>query len=102
MDYAEWVRHVSAFAESLHGIPGEIDVNIQIDPPLDDASISALSDNWAGKIPQSLQSLWREGSGRVNCDYVWTPSADELPRLEEVFEGEDAIYGGPRFEQNRQ
>ncbi len=98
MDYREWTNHVTNFAESLRELPGEIDVNLQIDPPLDEASISALAGNWADKIPQSLQSLWREGSGRVNCDYAWAPPADELPRLEEVFDGEDAIYGGPRFE----
>jgi hypothetical protein len=97
MDYSEWTEHVRAFAETLRGLPGEIEVNLQIDPPLDDISISALADKWPEKIPDSLRHLWREGSGRVNCDYVWTPPDDELPRLNEVFKDQDAIYGGPRF-----
>ncbi|WP_234045598.1 SMI1/KNR4 family protein [Haloferula rosea] len=102
MNYHDWTECVRAFSEGLRMLPGEIDITIEIDPPLESQQIDTLADRWSNGLPASLRQLWSEGSARVNCPYVWTPSPDELPSLNEVFEDNDYIYGGARFEHAEQ
>jgi len=98
MNYRAWIDHVRAFAEGLQKVPGKIACTIQIDPPLSSAALSDLESKWSNGLPESLKDLWTWGSGRVSCQYVWTPTREELPRLNEIFESNDYIYGGDRFE----
>lgn len=98
MDYRAWIDHVRAFSEGLHKLPGEINCTITIDPPLAAADVAALESKWPTGLPESLKDLWAHGSGAVNCRYVWTPPQAELPRLHEIFESNNYIYGGVRFE----
>jgi hypothetical protein len=98
MNYQDWTERVRAFTEALRMLPGEINVTIEIDPPLNAQQIDALAGRWPTGLPTSLRRLWNEGSSRVNCPYVWRPSPDEVPILNEVFEYNNYIYGGARFE----
>lgn len=99
MDYREWVNDVKAFSESLSRVPGELDLTVEIDPTLTAEELEFIAAKWSVPVPSPLQRLWLEGSSRLNCTYVWTPTDVELPKLGEIFESNEYyIYGGVSFE----
>jgi hypothetical protein len=98
MNYHAWVTQVKRFSENLRALPGEVNATTEVDPPLSADEITGISAKWKTGIPDSLRRLWRDGSSRINCRFVWSPPQDELPRLHEVFEYNDYIYGGVRFQ----
>jgi hypothetical protein len=98
IDYRAWVERVRAFSEGLRGLPGKINVTVQIEPTISEEALEDVSKKWISGLPEALHRLWREGSSAINCRYVWTPSEAELSRLHEVFDSNDYIYGGARFE----
>ena len=98
MDYRAWTDSVRSFSEALRKLPGEIDVTIEIEPPLTESAFEPIAEKWSSGLPDALRQLWTEGSSRVNCPYVWTPPPNERPLLDQIFEYNNYIYGGVRFE----
>ena len=98
MDYQKWTAGVRSFSEALRELPGEIDVTVEIDLQLPDSEIVAIQEKWPGGLPDALRLLWTNGSARINCPYVWAPPPNELSLLNQIFEHNNYIYGGVRFE----
>lgn len=97
-DYSKWVERVRHFSEALRLLPGEINVNVSIAPPIDEETLRVVSSKWPSGLPAVLRQLWSDGSSCIDCKYWWRPPSEELPKLHEVFESNNFIYGGVRFE----
>ena len=98
IDYQAWVQRVKGFSEALPRLPGKINIKLEIAPPISDETLAEVTTKWNGRLPGSLRKFWQEGASAIGCRYVWTPPADELSLLHEVFELNNYIYGGVRFE----
>ncbi|MFC0019521.1 SMI1/KNR4 family protein [Roseibacillus persicicus] len=97
MDFKELICEVRTFSERLRDLSGEVELSIEIAPPIEDARIAQYEKRWPKGIPNSLRELWTTGSEQINCPYAWTPLDGDQQRLERIFEGQDSIYGGVRF-----
>lgn len=97
MNYAAWISRVEAFHNAMKLLPGTIRVKMQIDPPLVDADLKQIRRNWHRHLPAELVRFWTEGSAHLDCNFVWTPQANELCEFHEIFPHDSFIYGGPSF-----
>lgn len=97
IDYSEWVDRARRFTEELRRLPGRINVSIEIEPPIDEKTLEDVSKRWPNGLPAVLKKLWSNGSSSIVCKYWWMPPDQELAQLHEVFESNNAIYGGVRF-----
>ncbi len=97
MNYRDWTDRVRLFSESLRRLPGDIEVSIEIAPPVSQRELDELSPKWPTGIPESLRKLWTEGSAQINCPYYWEPPSYQLAELKSVFDYNNYIYGGARF-----
>lgn len=97
INYSQWIERARTFSEGLRRLPGEINVGVEIAPPISEEQLEDVSAKWGGRPPAALLSFWREGSAAIDCAYWWKPPDHELPSLHEVFESNNFIYGGVRF-----
>lgn len=97
MDYRAWTDRAVKFLEDMRALPGKINVTLEIAPPLNASDLDSIQRRWERHLPAALIRFWTEGSACLKGQYVWTPPATELKALNEVFEYNNYIYGGPRF-----
>jgi len=73
---------------------GEIEINVSVAPPLDEAGMRSIESALGFALPRALRVFFREGSGACNCRYVWKPNETARPVLRSLLDNED-LYGGP-------
>jgi hypothetical protein len=93
-DYASWIERARDFVAGLAGLPGEVDVRVDVGPPLSRHE----ADELAGRLPMGLPSVLRDfltiGSSRCDCHYCWEPPTRPWPKLKKIVD-QAYIYGGP-------
>jgi hypothetical protein len=98
MDFQAWLQRLRQFSASLRELPGDIEVRIEIDPPLTNAACDELAARWPTGIPRVLRELWTQGAARINCPYWWTPLDEELKLTKRILDWINIVWGGVCFE----
>src|SRR5436190_13246066 len=97
MDYQNWVSRAEAFLEAMRTFPGDLALTIERAPPLTLSELNRIQSNWHRHLPAELARFWTEGSAHLNCRYGWNVPPEDLSLLQEVFEYQNGLCGGPRF-----
>jgi hypothetical protein len=87
------VRRAVAFNERLRALPGDIEVDIQVEPPWDEARVENLSKTLRLPIPAPIQRFLTSASANCSCRYYWDPPEGYDKRVSNIL-GTDLI-GGP-------
>lgn len=75
MCYRSWVKRLEKFAEALKKQPGKVEVELRIEPCLNDAGFSRAEDRWSGLLPRGVERFWKEGCNGLFFQFEWTPPA---------------------------
>lgn len=94
-DYAAWIERGRRFVASLDTLPGEVNVRVNVAPPLSKREADDLARKLPMGLPLVLRDFLTQGSSRCDCHYWWEPPARPWPKLNEIFTSEAFIYGGP-------
>jgi hypothetical protein len=93
LDYGQWVRRAVAFNERLRALPGNIEVDIQVEPPWDEARVESLSKTLRLPIPAPIRRFLTSASANCSCKYFWDPPGDYDKRAREIVGTQ--LQGGP-------
>jgi hypothetical protein len=93
-DFAGWVARAAAFTAGLARLPGEMEVQTDVDPPITAAALEALEASLSRRLPPSLRAFLQTATARCACRYLWEPRADARGPLEAVFPSQGYLYGG--------
>lgn len=75
MCYRSWVKRLERFAEALKKQPGKVEVELRIEPCLNDAGFSKAEARWDGILPRAVERFWKEGCNGLFFEFEWTPPA---------------------------
>jgi hypothetical protein len=75
LDIAAWTHRVSAFLRQLTRLPGAIDIDDSIEPPVTDSFDRDWLESDRSGIPDVLRRFLATGSKRCVFSYKWTPPA---------------------------
>jgi hypothetical protein len=100
-DYRAWVERARAFTDRCRRLPGTINVQAEIAPPMSEEEVDLLGPSLTQGIPETVRRFLTRGSGDCNCKYWWQPLADSAEREEmpwhSIFQYECFIYGGAQL-----
>ncbi|MCI0740897.1 MAG: SMI1/KNR4 family protein [Gemmataceae bacterium] len=72
LDYAKWVERAVAFVQGMPSLPGEVNIETHVAPPLTKLEVEKLAKWCKLPIPEPLRRFWLEGSGHCHCTYSWS------------------------------
>ncbi len=97
IDYGEWLRRAVDFAEGIKALPGDVEVEIKVAPPISEAEVKRVVEASPLPIPKPLVRFWTEASGNGYCRYWWKTPAKFQEQREFAFPywSLSHIWGGP-------
>jgi hypothetical protein len=96
-DYSTWIGTARDFVSSLVSLPGEVNVETSVAPPMTQHEADVLARSLPMGLPRVIRDFLTEGSSRCECRYWWEPPARPWPELREIFPSQNFIDGGPSF-----
>ena len=94
--YADWIGRAVKFHERLRKLPGEVNVDVRVDPPMDTDAAEKLSRTLRIALPSPIRGFVTMGSASCSCSYYWEPPDSPNIRsvLEDVFWPSLSSIGG--------
>src|SRR4051812_3952851 len=92
IDYAMWINDAKQFASSLQKRGKQIRVKASVRRPISSRVMDQIEDQMVHGLPRALRALYTEGAGSCEIRYLWSPTGDDLVRLEAVYDGPDDNY----------
>jgi hypothetical protein len=97
MDYGAWVKRVSGFLRSLTYLPGELDLNDDIEAPGSDALTQKYLKSGRCSLPRELKAFIETASPRCNFRYRWVIPEHIQSSFGALFPGMVELKGGANF-----
>jgi len=100
LNYFDWVQRAAQFNGGLKKTKAqavEFWQESSVAPPLSASGLKRLEKKLDCRIPLALEELFTKGSGNCNCRYSWQAKGKARREIENLFDGNDAIYGGAQF-----
>ncbi|MGC6564388.1 MAG: SMI1/KNR4 family protein [Akkermansiaceae bacterium] len=94
MDYSKWVERAKGFIEDVRGLPGEMEVTIEVKPSMTRHEVDLLAKGLPLGLPNVIKDFLSQGSASCECNYVWEPDDSLIADFAEVIEDEDYLEGG--------
>ena len=92
-DPQAWSDRAWTFVGHCRTLPGDVEVAVDIWPPLSEEEADALATQLPLGLPASLRRFLVDGAAYCKCSYVWTPP--DSSAIEATIPGETYLYGGP-------
>ena len=93
-DYTSWITRAVEFTEGLRSLPGDIQVTVEVSPPINEAQVAALNSRLRLKLPGPIVHFLTTASAKCLCEYWWEPSAPLRRQLDELFPSKTFVFGG--------
>ena len=93
LNYRVWIDDLEHFMATVASLPGKVEHEINVAPPLDDAKLKRLNESLRLKIPGPVERFLRHGSGCCVSHYFWEPPEPEAVQLRRIL-GRSDVFGG--------
>jgi hypothetical protein len=93
-DYAVWIQHAVDFHEQLRSLPGAVDLEIDVAPPLGEARLEILCSRLRLPLPSPLRRFFTRASAACCCTYCWQAPPEFNKRVKELCQTTSNLYGG--------
>ncbi|WP_254509143.1 SMI1/KNR4 family protein [Anatilimnocola floriformis] len=99
LDYARWLSDSASFLDAMRGLPGDIQIELNIAPPVELSELASLQNASRLRIPTSLKQFWMQGSRHARGTYSWDAPAAFRSQIEVAFSNWSSthVWGGPEF-----
>jgi hypothetical protein len=94
LDYKRWAHRALDFTESLRRLPGRINMQATVRPPLTRSEVMFLSGVLRLPLPAPLSAFLATASSNCCCEYWWEPPDELQGHLERLFPSNTFIFGG--------
>lgn len=94
VDYHAWVSRAMAFAENCKRLHGDVDIEIDVAPPITAREMESVAQRMSLGLPDPLRRFYVEGAQRCKCTYVTAPETGDVTS---IFPYQSYLYGGARI-----
>lgn len=95
-DYRAWLQRARSFVEGVRSLPGDIRIEINIEPPISHEELAPLIAKCRLPVPPELIRFFTEASRHCLCSYWWRPPEEYRNQLRLIAPnwGGDYFWGG--------
>src|ERR1051326_897819 len=93
LKFEEWVETAKQFVKGLKRLPGEVEAQVKVIPPLSKTAVDKLEAKLPRPVPAPVRAFLENGSGGVHFSYRWSPSGAQLEVVRAVLDGQRSVWG---------